>query len=181
MNRKLLILRICALLLLIATLAVFAWEVDRTLSTPSQDDIFGHTGDVFVAVIILLPILYVQWELYSGLHYFLSDAVRTTEKTACKLGYTILSGAMLAVCAVVYLFLLEYAYLCFVYIVATICILATIRLAVSISHTQKALRLEDHPGKIALLIFTLILKVLILLPCALMGFTELMKLLTLLS
>ena len=181
MNRKLLILRICSILLLIVTLGIFIWEVDRALSIPSRDDIFGHTGDVFIAVVIAIPILLAQWELYSGLHYFLSDTIRTTEKTVCKLAYTILSGLMLAVCAVVYLFFLSYAHLCFLYSVATVCIIVAIHLLVSISHTSKALRAEDHPGKIAVLIITLICKVLILFPFALMGFTELMEVLTTLS
>jgi len=181
MNRKLLALRICSILLLIATLGIFIWEVKRMLATPSQDDILGHAGDFFIAVVLLILILFAQWELYSGLHYFLSDAIRTTEKTVCKLAYAILSGSMLVVSAIVYLFFLSYAHLCFMHIIALVCIIVAIHLLVSISHTSKALRAEDHPGKIAVLIITLICKVLILFPFALMGFAELMQLLTTLS
>ena len=103
MKRKLLILRICFVLLLIATLGIFVWEVQRELSTPTQDDILGPGVSTFIASLFLLISAWIQWECYRSLKYFLTEEVRTTAKTisnAVALGF---SGLELVIAAAAYL------------------------------------------------------------------------------
>lgn len=181
MNRKLLFLRIFSILLLIATLGIFIWEIEHTLSTPSQDDIFGHTGTVFFSIIIVLPILIGQWEFYRGMKYLLTDTVRTKEKTICKWLCTVLSGVMLAVAAVVYLFFLDDVYLCYLYMWWTVYIIVIVHLATSVHCNIEALRDEENTGAKAVLIIKLICKILALIPFCFVSFVELMHILTILD
>ena len=104
MKRKVLFLGIFSVLLLIGTLGICYWEVQRTLAMPTQDDIFGHTGAVFIMGIIFLMICVVQWELYRSLKYFLSDGTRIEAKNVSNGISLVLSAFILAISAVIYLF-----------------------------------------------------------------------------
>ena len=132
MNRKLLFLRIFTILLLIATLGIYIWEVERTLATPSQDDIFGHTGTVFIMGIILLAILMTLWEFYRSLKYFLADGTRTKVKTVSNGIAVALSGLMLVISALTYLFFPKQEVVCIYYIWWTTGVLVCNRLIAGI-------------------------------------------------
>lgn len=103
MNRKLLYLRIFSVVLMIATWGIFAWELDRILSLPPTDDIFGHAGIRFFSGIFLFLSYLLQWELYGGLKYFLSGEEGTDFKNISKGIAVLCSGVVLAISAVSYL------------------------------------------------------------------------------
>ena len=95
MKRKLLILRICFVLLLIATLGVCCWEVYASLAIPSPDHYYINPAiTIFIASIFWLISAWIQWECYRSLKYFLTAEARTTERTisnAVALGFSSLA------------------------------------------------------------------------------------------
>ena len=163
MKRNLLILRIFCAVLLLATLGIFVWETARTLATPSQDDIFGHAGTVFVTVLIALPILIGEWEFYRGMNYFLDDSTRTKANAVSNAIAVGLSGLMLAISGVTYLFFMEKAILCVYYMWLTGGLLVFNRLATSVCIAWNAPEEESVADKIWR-IFKIVVQILILIP-----------------
>ena len=177
MNRKLLFLRIFSLLLLIATLGIFIWEVNRTLSTPSQDDIFGHTGDVFIMGIILLAVLVGQWELFRSLKYFLGYGMRIKVKTLSNTIAFGLSGLALAISALTYLFFPKHEAVCINYMWWTAGILVCTRLVEGIC-IERSTPWDDNSWINLFRILKNVLRYVLLIP---LGFGCLMELVNLLS
>ena len=132
MNRKLLILRVSFVLSLVATLGVWCWEVQREFATPTQDDIFGHTGAVFIMGIILLAVLLEQWEFYRSLKFFLTDTERTNAKNVSNAIAVGFSGLALVISVVTYLFIPNPKAICVYYIWWTAGVLICNRLATGI-------------------------------------------------
>ena len=95
MKRRLLILRICFALSLIATLGVFIWEAYKSLPEAAQEHIFTTPSfTISVAFFIWLISAWIQWECYRSLKYFLTTETRTTAKTisnAVALGFSSLA------------------------------------------------------------------------------------------
>ncbi len=177
MNRKVLYLRIFFILLLIATVGISIWEVERMLATPSQDDIFGHTGTVFIMGIILLAILVTQWEFYRSLKYFLADGTRIKVKTVSNVIAVGLSGLMLVISALTYLFFPKQDADCIYYIWWTAGVLVCNRLIAGI-YIEHNTPWDDKIWINLLRIVKNVLRYVILIP---LGFGCLMELVQLLS
>ena len=177
MNRKVLYLRIFFVLLLIATLGICYWEVERTLSVPSHDDIFGHTGDVFIMGIILLAVLVGQWEFYRSLKYFFADGTRTKVKTVSNAIAAGLGGLMLVISALTYLFFPNQEAICIYYIWWTAAVLVCKRLAEGI-YIERYTPWDDNRWINLIRIVKNVLRYVLLIP---VGFGCLMEFVNLLS
>lgn len=178
MKRKVLILWIFSMLLLIATLCIWHWEVQRELSTPTQDDIFGHTGAVLVMGIVLLAVLVGQWEFYRGLKYFFADTARTDVKNVSNAIAVGLSALMLGISAVTYLFFMERAVLCVYYMLLTGGLLVCNRLVTSIYIAWNVLDEAESAGAKAWRIVNIAIRFLILIPVGFGCFVGLLYLFT---
>ena len=132
MQRKKLILQICFVLSVFATLGVWCWEVRQELATPTRDDIFGHTGAVFIMGIILLAALLEQWEVYRSFKYFLTDAERTKAKNVSNAIAAGFSGLALVISVITYLFIPNPKAVCVYYIWWTAGVLICNRLVTGI-------------------------------------------------
>ena len=177
MNRKVLYLRIFTILLLIATVGIFVWEVERMLATPSQDDIFGHTGTVFIMGIILLAVLVGQLELFRSLKYFLTDEMRTKVKTVSNAIAFGLSGLALVISALTYLFFPKQEAIYIYYIWWTAGILVCTRLVEGIC-IERSTPWDDNNWINLFRILKNVLRYVLLIP---LGFGCLMELVQLLS
>ena len=104
MKQRLLILRICFALLLIATLGICIWEAYESLEEAAQEQMITNPSFAMsVALFIWLISAWIQWECYRSLKYFLTAETRTTAKTisnAVALGF---SGLELVIAAAAYL------------------------------------------------------------------------------
>ena len=180
MKRKKLILNISFALILIATVCIFLWEVRKELATPSQDDIFGHTGTVFVMGVILVSFVVMQWELYRSLKYFLAYEARTKAENVSNALAAGLCGIFLVISTTTYSFFPNRAVQWFYYTLWTTGVLICNRLATGI-YIERNTPWDDNKWCNLWRIVKNVLRYVILIPLGFGCFIELVNLLSMLG
>lgn len=82
MKTRLTVFRVIWAVLLTATIMTGGLEMLRTLKKPTV--FLGHGFDIMIIVLAMIPVLYMELDLYFIVKYFFANTTRTKEKTVCK-------------------------------------------------------------------------------------------------